>query len=67
MAVSSTSREILNLDAAAEYIGASPRFVRKQVAERRIPYFKVGRLVRFERRDLDAFLDAGRVEPRNVL
>jgi excisionase family DNA binding protein len=36
-------------------------FVRRLVRERRIPYVKVGHYVRFDPRDLDAFLDAGRV------
>jgi len=38
------------------------RYMRRLVTERRIPYFKVGRLLRFSAEDLDAFLEAGRVE-----
>ncbi|MDQ3681383.1 MAG: excisionase family DNA-binding protein [Actinomycetota bacterium] len=45
-------------------MGVTPRFVRRLVAERRIPFLKVGRHVRFDPADLDAFLAAGRVEAR---
>jgi excisionase family DNA binding protein len=46
--------------------GVSPRFIRRLVAERRIPYLKLGRHVRFDPADLDAFLSAGRVEPEDL-
>ncbi|SDQ05707.1 helix-turn-helix domain-containing protein [Quadrisphaera sp. DSM 44207] len=39
------------------------RFVRRLVAERRIRHAKVGRYIRFDRQDLDAFLAAGVREP----
>ena len=55
-------RNFVDLDGAAEHLCVSPRFVRRLVAERRIAFHKVGRLLRFDVRDLDDFLDAGRVE-----
>ena len=42
------------------------RFVRRLVAERRICFTKVGKYVRFYRRDVQAFIAAGRVEPFKV-
>jgi excisionase family DNA binding protein len=39
------------------------RYVRRLVTDRRIPYFKVGRLLRFSAEDLDAFLESSRIEP----
>lgn len=54
----------LSVPEAAERLGVSPRFVRRLVAERRIPYLKLGRHVRFDPADLDAFLAAGRIEPQ---
>ena len=56
------SGALLNIDGAAERLSVSPRFVRKLVAERRIPFLKVGRLVRFDVTDLDHWLDSCRVE-----
>lgn len=54
---------LLTVDEAAKYLGTGPRFIRRLIAERRIAFVKVGRHVRFEERDLVAFVAAGRVEP----
>jgi excisionase family DNA binding protein len=51
-------------DAAAR-LGTTTRFVRRLVAERRIAYTKVGRYVRFTNADIESFIAAGRVEPRD--
>ena len=57
---------LLNVDQAAERLGTSVRFVRRLVHERRIAYTKLGQHVRIEETDIDAFIAAGRVEPRVV-
>lgn len=46
---------------AGEYLGTGERFIRRLVAERRIPYVKLGKYVRLQRSALDAFIEAGRV------
>ena len=38
--------------------------MRRLVAERRIPYLKWGHLLRFDPRDIAAWLDDSRVQPR---
>ena len=43
-------------------LNVNERYMRRLVSERRIPYFKVGRLLRFSPADLDAFIEACRVE-----
>jgi len=48
--------------AAGAYLGTGERFVRRLVAERRIPYVKIGKHVRLAEADLAAFLAAGRIE-----
>jgi excisionase family DNA binding protein len=53
----------LTVDQAADYMNVSVRFIRRLVAERRIPFHKAGVLVRFSVADLEAFMLAGRVEP----
>ena len=53
---------LLTVDQAAERFGTSTRFVRRLVAERRIPFTKLGRHVRLDTADIDAFIAAGRVE-----
>lgn len=55
--------ELLTVEQAAGLLGTKPRFIRRLVAERRIRFTKLGRHVRLEREDLDAFVAAGRVEP----
>jgi excisionase family DNA binding protein len=50
------------VEEAAEYLGTGVRFVRRLVAERRIPFHKVGKFVRLKIDDLEAFASAGRVE-----
>jgi excisionase family DNA binding protein len=47
----------------AEYLNTSERFVRRLIAERRIAFHHVGRHVRFALSDLEAWLEAQRVEP----
>ncbi|AIJ21807.1 helix-turn-helix domain-containing protein [Amycolatopsis methanolica] len=56
-------RGYLNVEQAAEYLNTSVRFIRRIVAERRIAFHKVGSHVRFKLEDLEAFVQAGRVEP----
>jgi len=56
----------LTLSEAAAYLNVTDRYVRRLVAERRVAYHKVGRLLRFLPSDLDALFDAGPVEPPPV-
>lgn len=53
----------LNVQEAAEYLNTSVRFVRRLIAERRVAFHKVGSHVRLAVDDLEAFVQAGRVEP----
>ena len=50
-----------DVDATAEYLGVSPGYVRRLVRERRIPFHKVGKYLRFNRTELNAWLEAHRV------
>lgn len=54
---------LLTVDQAAAYLGTGPRFIRRLIAEKRIPYVKLGSKVRLEDSDLDDFIAAGRVTP----
>lgn len=54
--------ELLTIDETAERLKTSARFVRRLVAERRIPFTKVGKYVRFYQSDVEAFIAAGRVD-----
>ncbi|TAK31893.1 MAG: DNA-binding protein [Myxococcaceae bacterium] len=54
--------ELLDVAAAAHLLGTPPRFVRRLIAERRIRFYKLGRYVRIDRTDVEAFIAASRVE-----
>jgi excisionase family DNA binding protein len=56
------ARTLLDVEGAAVHLSVSPRFVRRLVAQRRVPYLKVGKFVRFDPVDLDAWLEGCRVE-----
>ncbi len=49
---------------AAKYLGVSPHTVRAWTRERRLPFFRCGRRIVFEKADLDEFLAKCRVSPR---
>ena len=55
--------ELLTVEQAGELLGTGPRFIRRLIEERRIGYTKLGRFVRLQRADLEAFVAAGRVDP----
>jgi excisionase family DNA binding protein len=53
---------LLDVDELAKVLRVTPRHVRRLVAERRIPFLKVGRFVRFDPGELDVWLDQQRVK-----
>jgi excisionase family DNA binding protein len=57
---------LLTVEAAADWLSTSPRFIRRLIADRRIEFVKVGRHVRISESALAAFIDAGRVAPITV-
>jgi excisionase family DNA binding protein len=58
-----TAPVLLCIEDAAKYIGRNVPFMRRLVANRRIPFYKPGYVLRFDTRDLDAYLASCRVEP----
>ena len=68
MAVSDDSRlpRLLDIEGVAVSLGVSVRHVRRLVAERRIPFVKWGKLLRFDAAEIARWLDAQRVGTRSV-
>ena len=58
---------LVTVEEAADRLGTSVRFVRRLIAERRIAYVKVGRHVRLDPADVEAFIAASRVQVRPSL
>ena len=54
---------LLGFDAVAEWLGVEVVFVRRLVAERRIPFVKIGKFVRFDPAEISAWIDGQRVKP----
>ncbi len=54
---------LIDAEEVATELGVTVRFVRRLVHERRIPFHRIGRHVRFDRADVEAFIAEGRVEP----
>lgn len=55
-----------DIASAAERLGVTQRWMRRAVAERRVPFVKVGRYVRFAEEDLQAYIDTQRVPARDA-
>ena len=51
----------VNVDELAGWLGIEVVFVRRLIAERRIPFVKIGRLVRFDPEEITAWIDGRRV------
>ncbi|MEV4417390.1 excisionase family DNA-binding protein [Catellatospora sp. NPDC049609] len=52
----------MTIEEAATRMSMSVRYVRRLVADRRIPFHKFGRSVRLAETDVSAFISAGRVD-----
>ena len=53
--------QLLTMDQLAESLGVTHRHVRRLVAERRVPFLKVGRFIRFEPAEIVLWLNSRRV------
>ena len=56
-------QRLMSVKDAAVYTGLSPHTVYTMVSQRRIPYVKVGRLVKFDQGMLDAWLKQHTIMP----
>ena len=56
-------RQLIAIQEAAKYTGLSPHTLYTMVSQRRIPYIKVGRLVKFDVGLLDAWIKEHTVMP----
>ena len=53
---------LMDIGGVAELLSVRVRYVRRLVAERRIPYIKLGHLLRFDRVQIDEWLERSRVD-----
>ena len=62
----SPAGQLLTVEAAADQMSTSVRFIRRLIAERRIAYVKLGRHVRIPESALTEFISAGAVPPMSA-
>lgn len=60
MFATDTLPRLLTIDQLADHLGVTVRHIRRLIAERRVPYVKVGRLVRFDPAEISEWLDSSR-------
>ena len=53
---------LVDIDAVAERLGVRVRHIRRLVAERRLPHYKVGGLLRFDLAEIEEWLASRRVD-----
>ena len=53
----------LSTAAAADRLGITPRTLYRFIDEGQLAAYKFGRVIRLQRADVDAFIEASRVEP----
>jgi excisionase family DNA binding protein len=61
MATSGELPQLLTMDQLAENLCVTPRHVRRLVDERRVPFLRVGRFIRFDPAEIAEWLDSRRV------
>jgi excisionase family DNA binding protein len=63
--MSAQGKPMLKPEEVAERLNVSLRFIRRLCHERRVPYTKVGKFVRFDADELEAWIAAQQVVPRD--
>jgi excisionase family DNA binding protein len=59
-------KEFLTIDEVSEYLGIKKSSLYTKVERREIPYYKVGRLVRFKKSDIDPWMEKFKSEPLDL-
>lgn len=59
------TKRLLSVREAAEQYCVCERIVRRWIADREIPFLRIGRSIRLSPKDLEAFIEKHRVEPIN--
>ena len=59
-----TERNLVSINIAAQRLGVSVFTLRRWIAQRRVPFVRLGRLIRFNQLSLDQFIASNAVETR---
>ena len=55
--------EVLTTEALAQYLKVDTSWVYKQVSQKKIPYFKAGKYIRFNKSDIDKWIKRKNTKP----
>ena len=58
---SATFPQLIDMETVARRLGTTLRHVRRLVTEGKIPYLKIGHFIRFDERDVEAWIDRQKV------
>ena len=64
--MSSDAPEWLSSAKAADYLGITPHTLYRLINEGGLPAYKFGRVIRLKQTDLEAFIEASRIEPGSL-
>lgn len=59
------NKRLLTVPEVAEYLGFGKQTIYNMISERKIPFVKLGKSVRFDVKDIDVLIEKGRVEAVN--
>ena len=59
-------KNLLNVKELSEYTGISKSTIYEWVNMKKIPYIKIGKLVKFDPKDIDAFIQNHKIKPGNL-
>ena len=60
------ARCLLDVAQLAAQLGVRERFVRRLIAERRVPFCKIGKFIRFDPYEIEEWIDAQRVAAKEI-
>jgi excisionase family DNA binding protein len=58
---STERRRLLDIEVLASWLATTPRHIRRLVAERRVPFVKVGHFIRFDPEDITRWIEGQKV------
>jgi len=56
-------QNLIGIETVSKQLGISVNTVYAWICQKRIPYVKIGRLVKFDQRDIDAWVESRKIKP----
>ncbi len=59
-------KRLFNVEEAAIYLGICPKTLYNKVSEKKVPYVKIGRSLRFDKKRMDEMIKEESIEPHPI-